>query len=358
MSELSNLKRLSAALPKGIDAAVITDPTTRRWLTGFQSSAGMVVVLPGHSYFLTDFRYFDAASAVVKDAEVILADRYSKQIKEILSSANAKMLALMDNIVTVAESKVWQRDMEGIECVFSSELGDTLRDMAMIKSEAELAKMRKAQAITDAAFQRLLTTAMVGMTERDIALDLEIFMRKQGADGLAFDTIAVSGSKSALPHGTPDGKKIKRGDFLTIDMGARFEGYCSDMTRTVAFGTVTEKQNNVYQTVLEAQLAALRQIKAGKVCKDIDKVARDIINDAGYDGCFGHGLGHSLGLQIHEAPRFSTACDTVLLPNMVMTVEPGIYLQGKFGVRIEDMVVITQNGCENLTQSPKELIIL
>lgn len=358
MSDISNLARVSTSLPAGMDAAVITDPSVRRWLTGFPSSAGMVLLLPGHCYFLTDFRYFEAATKVVKDAEVILAERYSKQIKELLSLAGAKTLGLMDSVVTVAESKTWQRDMEDVECIFSGELGDTIRDMAMIKSESELAKMRKAQEITDAAFERLINTAMVGMTEREIALDLEIYMRKQGADSLAFDTIAVSGAKSALPHGTPDNKKIKKGDFLTIDMGARYEGYCSDMTRTVAFETVTERQNDVYQTVLEAQLAALDAIKAGKVCKDIDKVARDIINDAGYEGCFGHGLGHSLGLQIHEPPRFSTASETVLLPNMIMTVEPGIYLQGQFGVRIEDMVVITENGCDNMTKSPKELIIL
>ncbi len=354
----SNIEAFAEKLPKGIDAAVITEPVMRRWLTGFASSAGMVLVIPGHSYFLTDFRYFEAATAAVKDAEVILADRYRHQIKELLTKAGAKTLGLVDSVVTVAESRVWQKDMEGIECVFSEELGKTLQELAMIKNETELSKIREAQKITDAAFQHFLNTAMVGMTEQEIALDLEIFMRKQGAEGLAFDSIVVSGAKSSLPHGTPGNKKIQRGDFLTLDMGARYEGYCSDMTRTVAFGTISEKQNKVYQTVLEAQLAALREIKAGKVCKDIDKVARDIINGAGYDGCFGHGLGHSLGLQIHESPRFSPTCDTVLKPNMVMTVEPGIYLQGEFGVRIEDMVIVTENGCENLTQSPKELIIL
>jgi Xaa-Pro aminopeptidase len=196
------------------------------------------------------------------------------------------------------------------------------------------------------------------VTERELALEIEYFMKKNGASGPSFDLIVVSGENSSRPHGVPDGRKIGSGDFVTMDTGAVVGGYCSDMTRTVAVGGVTEEMRRVYDTVLRAQLEAEKAVCAGAVCSDVDRIARDIIYGAGYEGCFGHGLGHSVGLQIHEEPHLSPSCGDVLCANMLMTVEPGVYLEGKFGVRIEDLVVVGEAGCEILTQSPKELMIL
>ena len=183
-------------------------------------------------------------------------------------------------------------------------------------------------------------------------------MRKQGASGIAFSTILVSGKNSSLPHGVPSTKLLEKGDFVTMDFGAAYGGYCTDMTRTVAIGHVTEEMKHVYNTVLEAQLMALAEIKAGKVCHDIDKIARDHIYANGYEGRFGHSLGHSFGIDVHETPGFAIGNTTILEPGMMLSVEPGIYLPDKFGVRIEDTIYVTENGCENITQSPKELIIL
>lgn len=189
-------------------------------------------------------------------------------------------------------------------------------------------------------------------------LDMEFFMRAHGSEGVSFDFIVVSGKNSSLPHGVPTDKKIEKGDFVTMDFGAVVNGYHSDMTRTVAVCNVSDEQLNVYNTVLKAQEAAILKIKSGMICSDIDKVARDIINTAGYEGCFGHSLGHSVGVEIHELPVLSPSCDKPLTAGNIVTVEPGIYIENKFGVRIEDMVCVTDDGCENLTHSPKNLIII
>ena len=183
-------------------------------------------------------------------------------------------------------------------------------------------------------------------------------MRRLGSEGVSFDFIVVSGKNSSLPHGVPTDKKVQKGDFLTMDFGAIAGGYHSDMTRTVAIGEVSKEQKDVYNTVLKAQTEAIKAVRPGVICKDIDKIARDIIYSAGYEGCFGHGLGHSVGVEIHERPNFNTRCDTILKKGTIMTVEPGIYLENRFGVRIEDMVWVTDDGCIDITESPKELIQL
>ena len=212
--------------------------------------------------------------------------------------------------------------------------------------------------MTDDTFAYIAERIAAGRTERDVMLDMEMYMRRLGSEGVAFNFVVVSGKNSSLPHGVPTDKVIERGDFVTMDFGAVVNGYRSDMTRTVAVGTISDEQRRVYDTVLEAQTAALAAIRAGVVCKDVDKVARDLIARAGYGDCFGHALGHSVGIAVHEAPILSTRCDTVLKAGTMMTVEPGIYLEGKFGVRIEDMVLITEDGYENFTKSPKNLLIL
>ena len=245
----------------------------------------------------------------------------------------------------------------GAEAVLDTTLDDALRAQRIVKSEEEIRKICDAQAITDATFEHILPYIREGVTEREIALEIEFYMRKLGADGNAFDPIVVTGGNGSQCHGIPGDTVIKKGDFITMDTGAMLRGYHSDMTRTVALGYVSDEQKAVYDTVLKAQLAAIDAVHAGVCCSDVDKVARDII-ETPYPGTFGHGLGHGVGFEIHEWPRFSARDNTICEPGMVITVEPGIYIAGKCGVRIEDMIVVTEDGCRNLTHSPKALMIL
>ena len=219
-------------------------------------------------------------------------------------------------------------------------------------------EIRAAQAITDKAFLHMLEIIKPGLCEKDLQLELDYFMLKNGATGLAFETILAAGANGSMPHAVPSMNVIKEGDFVTMDFGAAHNGYCSDMTRTVAVGKISEEQEKVYNLVLNAQLAAIDAVKAGVPCNSIDAVARDMIYGAGYEGRFGHGLGHSLGLEIHENPRFSPLCSDLTEAGIVMSVEPGIYLDGQFGVRIEDIVMVTEDGCDVITKSEKKLITL
>jgi Xaa-Pro aminopeptidase len=218
--------------------------------------------------------------------------------------------------------------------------------------------MKAAQAIAEKTYDHIRGIIRVGMTEKEIALEMEMYSRQNGSEEAAFSFIVASGTNSSMPHAVPGNRRVERGDFITMDFGCTVGGYRSDMTRTLAMGTPSDKQREVYDLVLSAQLAALDAIKPGVVCKDVDKIARDLIDSSPYKGLFGHGLGHGVGLDIHESPNFNKSDETVLEPGMVLSVEPGIYLPGEFGVRIEDVVVITADGYENLMSSPKGLIVL
>ncbi len=336
-------------------AAFISSESGRRYLSGFHASDGVIIITNNSAVLFADSRYFEAAEKTVKNMEIRLFKGIDS-VKEYLESRKIETLLIETSDLSVAEFKAYRKAF-GIKISSSAALSTALRDCRMIKSQNEIESIIAAQEITDKAFEHILSFIKVGVTEKEIALELEFFMRKMGSEGVAFDTIAVSGENSSLPHGVPTGRQIKNGDFITMDFGAVINGYRSDMTRTVAVGTVSEEQKAVYETVLAAQTAALKEIKAGKTCCDIDKIARDII-DCNYKGAFGHALGHSVGLDIHEYPNFSPKCSEKLKENMVMTVEPGIYLPNKFGVRIEDMVVVKGDGVLNLTKSPKKLIIL
>ena len=304
-----------------------------------------------------DFRYFEKAKKTVLNMEVVLANNFLADIKELLKTENIKKVLLETDFVNLDSFERTKNAFEGIEVSSDNTLSQAIGGLRQIKSAEEIECIKKSQEITDNAFAHILNYIKAGVTEREIALELEFFMRKTGSEGVAFDTIAVSGKSSSLPHGVPTDKPLEVGDFLTMDFGAVYNGYCSDMTRTVAIGYVTDEQQKVYDTVLNAQLSALKEIAPNKVCKEIDKIARDIINKE-FEGCFGHGLGHSVGLEIHENPALNTRDETLLKAGIIMTVEPGIYLPDKFGVRIEDMVLITDTSHENLTKSPKELIII
>lgn len=340
------------------EAFWISGGSNRYYLTGFNSSAGSVLITQSKAIFFIDFRYFEKAKSVVNSCDVVLYDKGDKGIYEFCKSENIKTVFIESSFVSISHHKYISDLFEDILISKDNILDLKLNEMRAVKSSYELEFIKQAQSLAEQTLEYILPRISIGRTERDIMLDMEFFMRKLGAEGVAFDFIVVSGKNSSLPHGVPTDKKLERGDFVTMDFGAIKNGYCSDMTRTIALGEPSDEQRMVYDTTLKAQLAAIGSIKAGKICGDIDKVARDIIYDAGYKGSFGHSLGHSVGIDVHEGPNLSPNNQAILQAGNVVTVEPGIYLENKFGVRIEDMVFVTDNGCINLTSSPKELIIL
>lgn len=354
LERVENIKR---NLENG-EAFLVEAPHNRFYFTGFQSTAGVVFVSREAAVLLIDFRYYEAAKAAVKSCEVVLSERRDSEILALCEKYSVKKIYVEADETSLARHKRLSANLSGVEVLSSDKFDRITEDMRMIKTEKELSLMKEAQRLTDETFSYILGRVEAGRTEKEVMLDMEMFMRSRGADAVAFDFIVVSGKKTSLPHGVPSDNIIEKGDFVTMDFGANVGGYLSDMTRTVAVGSVTEEQRKVYDIVLRAQEAALKQVRAGLVCRDVDKIARDIINGEGYEGCFGHGLGHSVGIKIHENPRFNTTDTTILRPGMVMTVEPGIYIENHFGVRIEDYVYVTEDGCINLTNSPKELIIL
>ena len=355
---MSHLSRTRERLAKeNFDAIVVSSEVNQRWLTGFPYTDGLVVVTADRAVLLTDFRYIEAAKASPAAAEfeiVMPKKRMAEAAYEVLSQTGVRRAALEEATLSMAGEKTFRDTFEGIEiCSGASALLDGLREF---KDAGEIETMKRAQAITDAAFSHILEWIRPDMTEKQVSLEIEFFMRAHGAERAAFDTIAVSGSASSRPHGVPRDVKLERG-FLTMDFGANVDGYCSDMTRTVVIGKADADIKKVYNTVLAAQTAVLDVIGPGKGNRRMHMIADKIINDAGFAGCFGHGLGHGVGLYIHEAPNLSlrAALGKTLVPGQVVTVEPGIYIEGKYGCRIEDMVVILEDGVYDFTQSPKDL---
>lgn len=347
-------------LPADIDAALIITPQNRRYFTSFDSSDGFLLVTRSGSVFYTDSRYIEAAEKTVKNCDVIEGREVWKQIKDYLTAANAKNIAIEASGITVSQFNNLKnnKNLSSFELICDGRLDSIINALRSVKTPDEVNKIRRAQEITEKGFLHMLDFIKKGMTEREIRLELDFFMLKNGAEALSFDTIAVSGVNSSMPHGVPTDKKIEDGDFLTLDFGAVFDGYHSDMTRTVAIGRVSDEQRYVYDVVLKAQEAALGVLKDGFSCSQADKAARDIIAENGFGDFFGHGTGHGVGIEIHELPNLSPKSASVLVSGNIVTVEPGIYLPGKFGVRIEDMALITENGCENLTSAEKSLIII
>ena len=351
------VQRIQDRLEHG-QAALITTLPNRFYLTGFETSAGSVLITKDAAYFRIDFRYVEKAKQTVNSCEVILSDYSDAELGQLCKKHGVTTLFVETEDVSIARFAELREHLSDIDLPAQNELSRLLKDLRCIKSPEELDRIRKAQKLTDDTFSYILSRIEAGRTERDVMLDMEFYMRRLGSEGVSFDFIVVSGKNSSLPHGVPTDKKIEKGDFLTMDFGAIVDGYHSDMTRTVAVGYVSEEQKKVYETVLQAQTAGIAAVKPGVICSDVDKVSRDLIYAAGYEGCFGHGLGHSVGVEIHESPRFSPACRTVLQEGTIMTVEPGIYLENKFGVRIEDMVYVTKDGCIDLTESEHGLIVL
>lgn len=341
-------------LPKNVDGALIVSPESRRYFTGFNASDGFLFITKNGSVFLTDSRYIEAAKNKIICCEV---EEQKGKLMDYAKRFNCKVLAVEADRLTVTQLKNLRKALHGIKLttVGTDKIIDSFR---AVKNEAEIENICKAQRIAEAAFDHILSFIKVGVTEKEVALELDHYMLSHGADGLSFETIAISGANTSKPHGVPTDKKIEHGDFVTMDYGAVVNGYHSDMTRTVAVGAASDEQKKIYKIVFEAQLAVLRVLKNGVKCSDADKAARDVITEAGYGEYFRHSTGHGVGIEIHEKPFVSPRSTAMLRSGNVVTDEPGIYIPEKFGVRIEDMALITENGCKNLTKAPKELIII
>ncbi|MCI8331948.1 MAG: aminopeptidase P family protein [Clostridiales bacterium] len=343
------IEHIRASLPAEADGILLCSPVNIRYLTGVNLTDGYLLITRQKALLFADSRYEEAAQKHKAEGVDVLLLKGIDVITTAL--ADVQCLCFEDQYVTCFDYKNYKKSWPDIRFIGCGSIVSELRE---IKNEDEIQCIEKAQRIAEKAFDHILGFLSPERTEAEVALELEYVMRKQGADGIAFDTIAVSGAASSLPHGEPTRQKLFPG-FLTMDFGAVVNGYCSDMTRTVVIGKADADMKMLYQTVLDAQQAALSMIAPDVRCAAVDQAAREHI-DAVYPGAFGHGLGHGVGLDIHEAPNLSPKSSKILRPGQVVTVEPGIYLPGKYGVRIEDMVVITEQGCINLTKAPKNLI--
>lgn len=337
---------------KNLEAIVITSSQNLYYFSGFTGGEGLLVFTPEKKYIIVDGRYTIQAKEQTRDFEVI---EYKTLPYKIIADMRFDKIGFEDRTISYNSFKMMSRAMPAVTTIGVS---DELNEYRKVKSEEECKIIRRAEQIGDMAFEHILPFIKPGITEREIALELEYFMKKQGASGLSFDTIVAVGERSALPHANLTDKKVEEGKVVLMDYGCVYDGYCSDMTRTVAVGYADDKTKNIYDIVLKAQLASIDVIKAGVYNREVDKVARDIITDAGYGENFNHSLGHGVGLEIHEQPNLSPRSEDILKIGNVVSVEPGIYVEGFCGIRIEDIVMVTDNGCENFTRSPKDLIIL
>ena len=340
----------------GLDAMLVTSAPGEFYAAGFHGE-GMAVVTPAQTWYYTDSRYIEAAGQLVKDAQVGMirtGQTYRQLAQDIVAAQGIRRLGFEDNYMSVAEYSQWKEEVRA-ELVPASEILDLLR---MVKDEEELAAMKEAQRVTDEAFSEILNDIKPGVAECEIAAKLTYLMARKGAERNSFDPIVACGANGSKPHAIPSQALIQKGQFVTMDFGCVVGGYCSDMTRTVAVGQPTDEMKFVYDTVLKAQLAGIAAAHGGVTGAEIHNIGAKIIADAGYGDYFGHGFGHSLGIEIHENPRFTPLWDKVIPAGACLSAEPGIYLPGKFGVRIEDVIMLTDDGCIDITRSPKELIIL
>lgn len=350
------LAKLREALKEnGLDALLVTNPYNRRYMTGFTGSAGVAVVSAEDAVFITDFRYTEQAAKQVQGFRIVkhektIIEEVANQVKEM----KIKTLGFEKDNVSFGTYELYN-DKVDAELKAVSGIVEKLR---MVKTADEIEILQQAAKIADDAFAHICTFIKPGVTELEVSNELEMFMRKQGATSSSFDTIVASGERGALPHGVASDKVIQSGELVTLDFGALYNGYISDITRTVAVGEPSEQLKEIYEVTLAAQVLALEKIKPGMTGIEADAIARDYIKSKGYGDAFGHSTGHGIGLEVHEGPALSFRSETVLVPNMTVTVEPGIYLPGIGGVRIEDDIIITEDGNVRLTHSPKELIIL
>ena len=354
---MKNTEKYLSLLDNEVDGLLLTSRYSRHYSTEFDIAEGVAIVTKSGCRYFTDSRYIESAQNGIRGFEVIMTERsysYTKLLNDAIADFGVSTLGFEENYLTVAEFAAFEKELKA-KLVPMNEKISAFR---WVKEAWELDRMRKAQDITDRAFADVLTRIRPGMTELELQAELIYCLYKNGGEGLSFSPIVVSGPNTSMPHGVAGERVNQNGDFVTMDFGVLYRGYCSDMTRTVAVGYVTEEMERVYQTVAEAQLAGIAAARAGVTGKSIDAAARKVITDAGYGQYFGHGYGHSVGLEIHENPNCNQVSEVIMKENMVCSAEPGIYLPGKFGVRIEDVMVFTADGCEDITHSPKNLIII
>ena len=339
-----------------VDGLLISNACNMRYLSGFTGGTGYLFMTEGRKVVITDFRYVSQAEMESSEYEVFEIDvSYEEAINLLIKEEKIETLGFEGNDILL---KSYEKLRDNLELKRLVAVRDEISLLRAIKEPWELERIAQAEKIGDYAFDKVLGLIKPGMTELEVAALIEYNLKSNGAENLSFDTIVASGANSALPHAVPTNKRIEMGDFVTMDFGCVYQGYCSDMTRTIVVGKASLEQKQIYQLVLDAQMAALDFIKAGYTGCEIDNVARKMIYDAGYEGCFGHGLGHSVGLNVHENPRLSPSEQRVIEANMVVTIEPGIYVKDFGGVRIEDLVCVTEAGAANYTNSNKKLIEL
>lgn len=354
---MKNLDKYLSLLGEEADGLLLTSRYSRHYGAEFDIAEGVAIVTRKGCRYFTDSRYIESAQAGIQGFEVLEVNRdnsYSDRLNRAIENFGVTKLGYEEHYLTVEELRDYEKKLNAQLVPFHQKI----YAFRAVKEDWELDRMRKAQKIADKAFLEALTRIHAGMTELEAQAELIYCMYKNGAQGLSFDPIVVSGPNSSMPHGVAGDRVIREGDFLTMDFGVLYQGYCSDTTRTVAVGYATEEMKKVYNVVLKAQMDAIAATKAGVPGKEIDAVARKVISDAGYGPYFGHGYGHSLGLEIHENPSPNAANTEPMPAGAVCSAEPGIYLPGKFGVRIEDVTILTETGCEDITNIPKELVIL
>ena len=353
-----NIAKLADKLSDERHAALITSDISRRYFCGFTSSAGIILVTKEASYLLIDFRYFDKAKERVSDCEVILLENAKTQLMNLLIKHGITTVSVESDAMTVTELEKYKANYTFVTFDSSCGLSEMIGKMRIIKTPEEIEKIVKAQRIAERAFSRLLRDIKPGQTEKHVAALLEYYMAEYGSDGKSFDTIAASGVNSASPHAVPTDKKLENGDFLTLDFGATYDGYHSDMTRTIAIDHATDEMEEAYELVLKAQLEGIKALSAGQKCADVYQKAYDVLDKKDMAKYFRHSLGHGVGLDIHEGYNASPRSkDTYEIGN-VTSIEPGIYIPNKFGIRIEDLLYISPRGRENLSKITKKLIIL
>jgi len=359
---MNNIERIRQTLPQyNCDAMLITSQINRLFATGFSSSAGILIVTGDDAWYFVDSRYFEAAEANIKDARVVLLEA-DKTVTDCIhmtaKESKITRLGFEDNTVSFKEHNEWADKLD-TELVAGGLIpaGQLLNELRSVKSREDIDKLIKAQRLSEKVFEEVLPLINTNMTEKDLAAEIVYKMLKNGADGAAFNPIVVSGPNSSRPHGVPGSNKIFKG-FLTIDFGAKLDGWCSDTTRTLCIGKPDDEMVKIYDTVLKAQEAGIKAIHGGVKAVDVDNAARTVIEDAGYGDYFGHGFGHAQGLEVHESLRANQTSKDVLPAGAVLSAEPGIYLPGRYGVRIEDTIYVTENGSENITKLPKKLTVL
>ena len=354
---MKNLEKFLSLLNEEVNGLLLTSRYSRHYCAQYDIAEGVAIVTKAGCRYFTDSRYIEDAKNNLKGFEVIEMNRqnpYNQLLNTAIADFGVTTLGYEENYLTVVELRHFEDGLNAALIPYN----EKIHSFRGAKEEWELDLMRQAQSITDKAFAEIITRLKAGMTEKELQAELIYCLYKNGADGLAFSPIVVSGPNTSLPHGVATERVIREGDFVTMDFGAQYRGYCSDMTRTVAVGYATEEMQKVYDTVLKAQLAGIAATKAGVTGGVVDGAARAVIEEAGYGKYFGHGYGHSVGLEIHEAPNCGYASEAIMVENAVASAEPGIYLPGKFGVRIEDVLIYKPDGYENITASPKNLIII